>query len=196
MTIKKILARAIAIGALALGAQAAQAGLICSGCEYQDGSEGTYLGSYNPLQVDFGTFQHSDVGLDVGASTAFVDFWVFDLNPAGTGSVSADFTAFTGIAGFTGELYEDNGSVCAGNQCSSISLGALLDSETASGDDRWEIMMNGLAAGRYIIRVSGTTNARGTSVYTGQLAFIPEPGTLALFGMGLLLIGLMRRRSA
>src|SRR5262245_10460872 len=100
MTIKKILARALVIGALAFGAQAAQAGLICAGCEYQ-GAPGTYLGTYNPLQVDFRTFQHSDVGLQSGPSTAFEDFWVFDLNPAGTGSVSADFTAFTGITGFT-----------------------------------------------------------------------------------------------
>ena len=110
---------------LALGSQAAQAGIICQGCEYGD-DVGTYLGSYNPTTFDFGTFNHSDVGIDEGPSTAFEDFWVFDLDPGGTGSISADFTAFTAIAGFHGELYADNGgTTCAGSDCSVIDLGAF-----------------------------------------------------------------------
>jgi PEP-CTERM motif-containing protein len=192
MEMRKALGRVIVIGALALGAQTSHAALICSGCEYQD-SPGTYLGSYNPLQFDFGTFQHSDVAIDVGTSTGFVDFWVFDLDPAGTGSISADFTTFTGISGFAGDLYADGGSTCAGSECSNVVLGAPLAS-ASSVNMRWEIIMNGLPAGRYIIRVTGTTNARGTSAYTGQLAFVPEPGTLSLLGMGLFVMGLARRR--
>ncbi len=101
MKIKNLLAGVVATGALALGSQAAQAGIICQGCEYGDDA-GTYLGSYNPTTFDFGTFNHSDVGIDEGPSTAFEDFWVFDLDPGGTGSISADFTAFTAIAGFQG----------------------------------------------------------------------------------------------
>ena len=194
MRISGLLARVIAIGTLAFGTQAAQAALICSGCEYQ-GGEGTYLGTYNPLQFDFGTFQHSDVGIDAGPSSDFTDFWVFDLDPAGTGSISADFTTFTGISDFAGALYADAGSTCAGSECSSVVTGAQLAS-AGSLNDRWEIIMNGLPAGRYIIGVTGTTNARSTSAYTGQLAFIPEPGTLALLGMGLLVMGLARRQRA
>ena len=157
-----------------------------------------YLGSYNPDAFDFGTFQHSDVGLDVGPNTAFEDFWVFDLDPAGSGSVSADFTMLTGIAGFLGELYMDGGSVCAGSDCSSVVLGALIDS-SASANRRWEIIAMTLPAGRYILRVAGTTNARSTSAYTGQLAFIPElvpePGAVALFGLGVLGMGILLRRN-
>jgi len=49
------------------------------------------------------------VGQDVGPNTAFEDFWVFDLDPAGSGSVSADFTMLTGITGFIASL----GSACS-----------------------------------------------------------------------------------
>jgi hypothetical protein len=55
-------------------------------------------------------------------------------------------------------------------------------------------MANSLPAGRYILLVTGTTNGNQTSAYTGQLAFVPEPGTLALLGFGLLGMGASARR--
>jgi hypothetical protein len=200
MGIKNGLAGVAAAAVLALGGQAAQAAVICTGCE--DGTAlGNYLGTYNPGAFDLGTFQNSNVGEDVGASTAFEDFWVFDLAPGGSGSISADFTMFTGISGFHGELYADNGgTTCAASDCSAIdiTLGAPLFSE-GSVNRRWEIIAMTLPAGRYILRVAGTTNARSTSVYTGQLAFIPElipePGAVALFGFGVLGMGILLRRN-
>jgi len=201
MKITHWLAGGLVAGVLAFAAQAAHASVICQGCEYGGGA-GTYLGAYDPENSDFGTFQHSDVGQDAGSRTAFEDFWVFDLGADGDGSISADFTMFTAISGFAGELYRDAGSTCTGDECSSIMLGALV----ANGIDserRWEVMAMGLTAGRYVLRVVGTTNANSTSAYTGQLGFgvapgtgIAEPGTAALFGLGLLGMGLRKRRRA
>jgi PEP-CTERM motif len=193
MNTKNWLAGIAAIGALAFGTQAAEAALVCTGCGYDDAAAGTYVGLYNPDNFDFGTFQHSDVGIANGPNTGFEDFWVFDVDPPGSGSISADFTAFTSISGFTGQLFADGGSTCAGNTCSSIVTGGLLATEN-SVNRRWEIMANSLPAGRYILLVTGTTNGNGTSAYTGQLAFIREPGTLALLGLGLFGMGVSARR--
>lgn len=196
MDLRRILIGATAVTGLALGAQSASAGTICSGCEVIDGADGTYIGLYNPENFDNGTFNHTDIQVDVGQNTPFNDFLIFDLDPAGSGSISADFTRFTAIADFEGALWTDGGSTCDSGTpaaCSSIVPGTELYRVSAT-DDRWEIVANGLAAGRYIIQVSGSTRESGPSSYSGQLSFVPEPGTLALLGLGLFGVAVAARR--
>jgi hypothetical protein len=73
---------------------------------------------------------------------------------------------------------------------------------------RWQgVTFTGLAAGVYAYSITGmfTVNwadwTSNTSNWTGRLVIpessvgVPEPGTLALFGLGLFGLGLMRRRA-
>ena len=174
----------LAITLMLLGATA-QANTVCTGCEYDEGVAGFFLGAYNGLRQDIGTFQNSSL-----PNGQFENFWVFDISPASIGSISADFTLLAGIAGFFGELYRDDGSVCVADACSSVSTGALVARESAS-DARWEIF-DIFAPGRYVLRIGGVGNPLNGGAYTGQLGFlafaISEAGTVWLFGLGLLLM--------
>ena len=116
MNMKTWLANAAAVGALAFGAQAANATTICAGCESKDGADGTYIGAYNPATGDEGTFNHTGIQNDVGHSTAFEDFFVFDLNPRWQRLDLGRFHTSPRHQDFMGELYADNGSVCGARQ--------------------------------------------------------------------------------
>lgn len=196
MNFKRLLMAFLASGTLATGAQAAT---VCNFCDYI-GPAGTYLGAHDATTSDLSTFQH----IFTTISTGFADRWVFDIAPLADASASADFTALASIAGFTASLYHDGGSVCGpspGDGCAAAPLGAFIQSDLDPDADQWKLFTT-LAPGRYIIEVTGTTNADGDSAYTGQVSFeasnrlIPEPGTLALVALGVLGLGAVRRRLA
>ena len=172
--------------ALVTAPTSAIAGVICSGCEKIDAPAGTYIGTYNPTTWDVGTFTHTDLS-QLGSGTSFIDYWIFDLNPGGYISVSADFTQLTGITNFQGRLLGDDGSTtCASapvspTNCSSVGVSSPIGSDQGV---RWEIIASGLGAGRYIIEVTGTTSTTGQSSYSGQLGFSDVPPVPSISDLG------------
>ena len=171
MGIKRFLATVATAGALSLGAFSAQAATICNGCDYVDAAAATYLGVHNGTTNDLSTFQNIFPGL---ISTAFSNFWVFDIAPTSDGSGSADFTVLAAIAGFTGALWTDAGSVCGGGPgtgCASVAVGAVVAGDSDPSAER-----------------IGQINFEATRV-------VPEPGTLALMGLALAGLGFLRRRA-
>ncbi len=61
----------------------------------------------------------------------------------------------------------------------------LLESHSLFGAGQFVFGFNQVTTGQYYVQVLGTTDNGSSGSYTAKIALVPEPGTLALFGLGL-----------
>jgi hypothetical protein len=127
MNMLKKVSLAAALAAGLLGAGAASAAQVCSGCAYRfvnDNSGGlllgpnpaavaaSYIGTYNPQSGgtlptssgDSGSFTHGGLGLG-----GFTDYWLFQINPSGAGEWDATFNPGDSVTNFQVSVFATSG---------------------------------------------------------------------------------------
>lgn len=192
--------------AMLLMGASANAAVVCDSCDYLNAPAiATNLGLHSPIAQDNSTFSNSTTG----TNGDFTNWWVFRIDPAGLASINAIFLPIQNISNFDVDLFSLAGATCAANTfntggaCSAFGTNALMASGFTDPAYATVIDFTSLDAGFYAFRVTGTIAGLGPNQpasYTGNLQVnplaVPEPGALALAGLGLMGLGVTRRHKA
>jgi len=180
----------LALVAVLLSPMAAHADLIIdTNATWDGGVNSGWLGSGQTLTVDATDNFFEDIGFyfDEASWGQTFDFAIFDALNGGNTLFSTNFAVGSGI-----NVIDVSQAFAAGS-----TIYVQMDYRGFNGLTAHFSYIDGYAGGHSLFGSIGSMNGTYTTLdhrFIANFSAVPEPGTLALFGIGLLGMGLARRK--